>query len=125
MTEPVRKIRLRDLVLIVAAAAIPMTLARSDRIRPFFLFAVPLTFLAGLASIKMIQRSARVIRRDRDRRAASGLPEGLTRESLTAIVLAIATPVVCLVLLLWSLNQWHDLTYWVMRQWWAIRRAGW
>jgi hypothetical protein len=125
MTGPARKIRLRDLALIVAAAAIVMSLGRSGMISPFLFYAVPLAFLAGLASLGMIRRSARLIRLDRDRRVASGLPEGLARESLTAIVLAVVTPVVCLALLLWSLNQWEDLTYWVMRRWWAMRRAGW
>ncbi len=126
MTGPSQKILVRDLALIIAAAAVLMALARwnSGPSSQHILFTVSSGFLAAVASFKMFRWAARMVRRDPGRRAPSWIPGGLTPESVAAVILAIATPVLCLVALWWSLGHWHELTYWPSRGWRAITKAG-
>src|SRR4051812_28920489 len=85
-----RKNRVRDLVLLVAVAAIPMAIARWEVIGPFGVFAAGTVLLAALATILVIRWAARLARRDLGRRVAEGRPKDLAPESLAAILVALA-----------------------------------
>jgi hypothetical protein len=119
-----RPIQVRDLVLLVAVAVIPMTLAHWEAIGPFGVFAVSSVMLAALTTLLVIRWAVHLVRRDLAHRAAEGLPNDLAPQSLPAIVLALTTPLVCLVIVLWAFEHWTDAVTWLRRWRVAILGAG-
>jgi len=84
MGQAARPIQVRDLVLLVAVAVIPMTLARWEAIGPFGVFAVSSLLLAALTTVLVIRWAVDLVRRD-------------LAHPIAAIFVAMATPLVCLV----------------------------
>jgi hypothetical protein len=117
-----RPIRVRDLVLLVAVAVIPMTLARWEAIGPFGVFAVSSVMLAALTNLLVIRWAVRLVQRDWARRAAEGLPNRVVPECVAAIFVASATPIVCLVMVLWAIEHWTDMVIWLRR--WRVALLG-
>ena len=122
MGQAARPIQVRDLVLLVAVAVIPMTLARWEAIGPFGVFAVSSLMLAALTTVPVIRWAVRLVQRDWARRAAEGLPNRVVPECVAAIFVASATPVVCLAIVLWAIEHWTDMVIWLRR--WRVALLG-
>jgi hypothetical protein len=117
-----RPIQVRDLVLLVAVAVIPMTLARWEAIGPFGVFAVSSVMLAALTALLVIRWAVRLVQRDWARRAAEGLANRVVPECVAAIFVASATSIVCLVMVLWAIEHWTDMVIWLRR--WRVALLG-
>ncbi|HZW29266.1 MAG TPA: hypothetical protein VFF52_01070 [Isosphaeraceae bacterium] len=86
------------------------------------------TFLCNaqeeVVPLAVIRWAIRLVRRDLARRAAERHPSDLAPQSLAAIFLAVATPWVCLVIVLWASEHWIDAVVWLRRWRVAILGAG-
>jgi hypothetical protein len=111
MGQAARPIQVRDLVLLVAVAVIPMTLARWEAIGPFGVFAVSTVMLAAITTVLVIRSAADLVRRD-------------LAHPIAAIFVAVATPLVCVVIVLWAIEHWTDAVTWLRRWRMAILGAG-